>query len=93
MVKNKIKDLYSPFRCPKLLSDHSEGLIFAMVGRQFRTSLHIEMCFYLVFLPFFIIYLNVKWFLTDFEFFFNEKFSPPLPLLLLIQNGSFIGVK
>ena len=38
--KNKIKDLYSPFRCPKLPSEHSEGLIFAMVGWQFRTSLH-----------------------------------------------------
>ena len=41
--KNKIKDLYSPFHFPKLPSDHSEGLIIAMVRRQFQTSLRIEM--------------------------------------------------
>ena len=47
------------------------GLIFAMVGQQFWTSLCIEIvstdllsCFFLLF---FIIYLTVKWFLTYFE--------------------------
>ena len=43
MVKTKIKDLYSPFRCLKLPCDHSEGLIFAIVGWQFQTSLCLEM--------------------------------------------------
>ena len=41
--KKKIKDLYSPFQCPELPSDHSERLIFAVVGWQFRTSLRMEM--------------------------------------------------
>ena len=55
-----------------------------MVGRQFRTSLHIEMVstdLFPVFLPIFIIYLTVKWFLTYFEFFFLMKKSLSLSRL------------
>ena len=71
--KKEIKDLYSSFLCPKLLSDHSEELTFVIVRRQFRTSLRIEMaCTDLLscILSFFVIYLTVKWCLTDFNFLF-----------------------
>ena len=51
--------------CPKLPSDHS-------VGWQFQTSLRIEMEYRsFIFFFFFIIHLTVKWFPTDFEFFFS----------------------
>ena len=45
--------------------------------------------FIFYFLSFFIIYLTVKWFLTNFDFFFFFSSLSPV----LIQNGSFIGVK
>ena len=67
-----------------------KGLIFAMVGQQFWTYLRIEMVstdLLWCFLPFFIIYLTVKWFLPDFFFLISLSLSP-----VLIQNESFIGV-
>ena len=87
-------------------SDHSEGLIFAMVGRQFRTSLRIEMVstdLFILFLFFFCFLGTILYHLLDckmvsdrfqifFFFFFNGK-SLPLSLSpVLIQNRSFIGV-
>ena len=97
MVKNKIKDLYCrptiAKGCFSLSSDGSFGHLFAQKWWL--------LIFYLgFFLSFLIIYLNVKWFLTDFRFFFFffflRKFSLSLSLSLspvLIQNGSYISVK
>ena len=48
-----------------------------MVGLQFRTLFRIEMVItdlLSCFLSFFIIYLTVKWFMTNFEFFFIYLF-------------------
>ena len=52
--KNKIKHLYSPFRI-------SLGIEMVIIDLSF---------FFFFFFTFFIIYLTVKFFLTDFEFCF-----------------------
>ena len=65
MIKNMIKYLYLPFRYPKLLSDHSEGLIFAMVGRQFRTPLRIEVVSIDLLSCFFFFFVTILYHLLD----------------------------
>ena len=69
-----------------------------MVGLQYRTFFHIEMVITNLlsyfFLSFFIIYLTVKWFLTnfDFDFFFFFHENSLFLACVLIQNGSLIDV-
>ena len=87
--KNKIKDLYSPFRYEEMpeTADRIDGRTAVSDVILHRNGNYRSFIFF--FLSFFIIYLTVKQFLTDFFFFFF--FTKNLSLSLspvLIQNGS-----
>ena len=87
--KNKIKDLYTPFRCKEMpgTADRIDGLPFQTLS----TSKWQSQIFYLVFLSFFIIYLTLKSFLTILIFFFSENFSLS-PVLIQNKSLRLLGV-
>ena len=87
---NKIKHLYTHhFDVRNCHPSVAKGWFSLWSDDSFRhlyTSKWWLLIFYLVFLSFLVIYLNVKWF--D-QFFFKILSLSPV----LLQNGSFIGVE
>ena len=88
-IMNKIKHLYTHHfevrNCHPSVAKGWFSLWSDDSFRHFFASKWWLLIFYLAFLSFLVIYLNVKWF--D-QFFFKFSLSP-----VLIQNGSFISAK